>query len=71
MAFEVGEREAAVDLQLVVDYSVSTVDLARSVRRNVICAIEQMTGLKVVEIIILTSPQPPPATRNSPNETPS
>ncbi len=50
VAVEVGERQAAVDLTLVVEYGVSIVEIARAVRRNVIAAIEQMTGLEVVEV---------------------
>ncbi|MEU7788561.1 MULTISPECIES: Asp23/Gls24 family envelope stress response protein [unclassified Amycolatopsis] len=49
---EVGEKQAAVDLQLLVEYGVAIADLARAVRRNVITAIEQMTGLEVVEVNI-------------------
>ncbi|MFD9892537.1 Asp23/Gls24 family envelope stress response protein [Amycolatopsis sp. NPDC059027] len=52
VSVEVGEKQAAVDLQIVVEYGVSIADLARSVRRNVITAIEQMTGLEVVEVNI-------------------
>ncbi|WP_158879423.1 Asp23/Gls24 family envelope stress response protein [Amycolatopsis anabasis] len=52
VSVEVGEKQAAVDLQLLVDYGVSIADLARAVRRNVISAIEQMTGLEVVEVNI-------------------
>jgi uncharacterized alkaline shock family protein YloU len=49
---EVGEKQAAVDLDLIVEYGVSIVELARAVRRNVIGTIEQMTGLEVVEVNI-------------------
>jgi uncharacterized alkaline shock family protein YloU len=52
VAVEVGEKEAAVDLQVVVDYGVSIVDLAQGLRRNVINKIERMTGLSVVEVNI-------------------
>jgi uncharacterized alkaline shock family protein YloU len=52
VSVEVGEKQAAVDLQLLVEYGVAIADLARSVRRNVITAIEQMTGLEVVEVNI-------------------
>ncbi|OLR93277.1 Asp23/Gls24 family envelope stress response protein [Actinokineospora bangkokensis] len=52
VSVEVGEKQAAVDLQLLVEYGVSIADLARSVRRNVITAIERMTGLEVVEVNI-------------------
>lgn len=47
---EVGEREAAVDIELVADYGVSLADLAASIRRNVINSIERMTGLDVTEV---------------------
>jgi uncharacterized alkaline shock family protein YloU len=49
---EVGERQAAVDLDVVVEYGVSIVDVAGSVRTNVIGAVERMTGLEVVEVNI-------------------
>lgn len=49
---EVGERQAAVDLQLVAEYGVSIADLAASIRRNVIGSIEGMTGLEVSEVNI-------------------
>jgi uncharacterized alkaline shock family protein YloU len=52
VSVEVGEKQAAVDLQIVVEYGVSVTDLARSIRRNVIAAVEQMTGLDVVEVNI-------------------
>ena len=49
---EVGEKQAAVDLDLIVEYGASIVDLARAVRRNVITAVERMTGLEVIEVNI-------------------
>jgi uncharacterized alkaline shock family protein YloU len=49
---EVGEKQAAVDLDLVVEYGASIVELARAVRRNVIMAVERMTGLEVIEVNI-------------------
>lgn len=52
VAVEVGQRQAAVDLTVVVEYGVSIVELARAVRRNVIAALEQMTSLEVVEVNI-------------------
>ena len=52
VSVEVGEKQAAVDLQILVEYGVSIAEVARSVRRNVITAIEQMTGLEVVEVNI-------------------
>lgn len=52
VAVEVGERQAAVDLELLVDYGVAIPDLARAVRKNVMAGIERMTGLEVVEVNI-------------------
>ncbi|MFI5672874.1 Asp23/Gls24 family envelope stress response protein [Streptomyces sp. NPDC051704] len=49
---EVGERQAALDLDVVVEYGVSIVDVAGGVRTNVISAVERMTGLQVVEVNI-------------------
>jgi uncharacterized alkaline shock family protein YloU len=49
---EVGERQAAVDLDVVVEYGVSVVAVAGEVRTNVISAVERMTGLEVVEVNI-------------------
>nr|WP_243742130.1 Asp23/Gls24 family envelope stress response protein [Actinomycetospora succinea] len=50
VSVEVGERQAAVDLIIVVEYGVAIADLSRAIRRNVIGAVEQMTGLQVVEV---------------------
>jgi uncharacterized alkaline shock family protein YloU len=47
---EVGETEAAIDLEIVVEYGVSIADLGRGIQRNVKSAIERMTGLTVVEV---------------------
>lgn len=52
VSVEVGEKQAAVDLDLVVEYGVPIGPLAQAIRRNVINAIEQMTGLEVVEVNI-------------------
>ncbi len=52
VSVEVGEKQAAVDLHLLVEYGVPIAELARSVRRNVITSIERMTGLEVVEVNI-------------------
>lgn len=47
---EVGETQAAIDLDIVVEYGVSIADLGRSVQRNVKQSVERMTGLEVVEV---------------------
>ena len=49
---EVGERQAAVDLQVVIEYGASITDTAGDVRANVVEAVERMTGLEVVEVNI-------------------
>ncbi|MEP6854804.1 MAG: Asp23/Gls24 family envelope stress response protein [Pedococcus sp.] len=50
VSVEVGERQAAVDIELTAEYGVAIADLATSVRRNVISSIERMTGLEVAEV---------------------
>lgn len=50
VAVEVGERQAAIDLDIVTEYGVSIVELSRAVRRNVLDAVEGMTGLEVTEV---------------------
>ena len=49
---EVGEREAAVDLFVIVKYGIRIPDVALAVQENVKQAIETMTGLSVVEVNI-------------------
>ncbi|MEW6545641.1 MAG: Asp23/Gls24 family envelope stress response protein [Bacillota bacterium] len=49
---EVGEREAALDLYLVVKYGVRIPEVAHRVQQVVKKSIEEMTGLKVVEVNI-------------------
>lgn len=49
---EVGEKEAAVDLYVIVKYGVRIPDVALNVQENVKQAIETMTGLSVVEVNI-------------------
>lgn len=52
---EVGESQAALDLEIVVEYGVAISDVARDVRQNVVAAVERMTGLEVVEVNIAVS----------------
>ncbi len=49
---EVGERQSAIDVDLVAEYGVSIPDVAESVRRNVIERVQRMTGLEVTEVNI-------------------
>jgi len=52
VAVEVGERQAAVDIDIVAEYGVAIAELAAGIRRNVIAAVERMTGLQVTEVNI-------------------
>lgn len=49
---EVGEKEAAIDLYVVIDYGVRIPEVAGQVQENVKRAVESMTGLDVVEVNI-------------------
>ena len=49
---EVGEKETAIDLYVVVEYGVRIPDVAWQVQENVKKAVETMTGLNVVEVNI-------------------
>lgn len=50
VSVEVGEKQTAIDLDVVVEYGVSITDLVRGIRRNVISSVERMTGLEVSEV---------------------
>ena len=52
VSVEVGEKQAAVDVDIVAEYGVAIADLATGIRRNVINAVERMTGLEVTEVNI-------------------
>jgi len=70
---EVGEREAAVDLSLTIDYGESIPQVSNAVRDNVAKRIEGITGLSVTEVNITvndlyfpgeeTEQEPPPPPR--------
>jgi uncharacterized alkaline shock family protein YloU len=49
---EVGEVQTALDIDIVVEYGASIVEVAHDVRENVVTAVERMTGLQVVEVNI-------------------
>jgi len=49
---EVGEREVAADIKIVVEYGVSIPQVATAVRRSIISRVHSMTGLTVKEINI-------------------
>ena len=50
VSVEVGEREAAVDLIVVIEYGESIPQAANTIRENVIKRIEGITGLSVTEV---------------------
>lgn len=52
VSVDVGERQAAIDLNLVTEYGQSIVDITEAVRRSVTGQVEGMTGLKVTEVNI-------------------
>ncbi|MGJ9423065.1 Asp23/Gls24 family envelope stress response protein [Aeromicrobium sp. CF3.5] len=52
ISVEVGEKETAIDIQLVAEYGVAISDLASGIRSNVISSVERMVGLTVVEVNI-------------------
>jgi uncharacterized alkaline shock family protein YloU len=47
---EVGQREAAVDVSIVIEYGYKIPEVAGNIQSNVKKAIESMTGLDVVEV---------------------
>lgn len=49
---QVGEKECAIDIYIVVEYGVRIPDVAQRVQENVKQAVESMTGLNVVEVNI-------------------
>jgi uncharacterized alkaline shock family protein YloU len=55
VSVEVGEEEAAVDLTMAVEYGKEIPRIAETVRRNVINRVENLTGLRVVEVNVTVS----------------
>lgn len=49
-AFEVGDRQAAVDLDVVTEYGASIPEVTDRIRRNVLAEVAARTGLGVVEV---------------------
>jgi len=47
---EVGEKEAAIDIYIIIDYGVRIPDIAADIQTRVKSAVERMTGLVVVEV---------------------
>ncbi|MEV7399651.1 Asp23/Gls24 family envelope stress response protein [Streptomyces sp. NPDC091267] len=49
---EVGEKQTAIDVDIVVEYGIPILEAAKNIRTHVTDAVETMTGLEVVEINI-------------------
>ncbi len=49
---EVGEKEAAIDLYIIVEYGAKIPEVAWEIQESVKSAVETMTGLNVVEVNI-------------------
>ncbi|ACM60099.1 putative alkaline shock family protein YloU [Caldicellulosiruptor bescii] len=49
---QVGEKEAAIDIYITVEYGVRIPEVAWEIQERVKSAVESMTGLKVVEVNI-------------------
>jgi uncharacterized alkaline shock family protein YloU len=47
---EVGQKEAAIDVSIVIEYGYRIPEVATDIQQNVKNAIESMTGLQVVEV---------------------
>ncbi len=50
ISVEVGQLEAAIDLRIIVHYGTQIQDVCRELQLNVREAVENMTGLRVVEV---------------------
>jgi uncharacterized alkaline shock family protein YloU len=55
VSVEVGESQAAVELEIVVDYGAPIADVTGAVRESVISAVERMADREVVEVNITVS----------------
>jgi uncharacterized alkaline shock family protein YloU len=50
VSVEVGQLEAAIDLRVIIQYGSKIQDVCRDLQENVREAVENMTGLRVVEV---------------------
>ncbi|KPN16258.1 MULTISPECIES: Asp23/Gls24 family envelope stress response protein [Arthrobacter] len=50
VSVEKGERQAAVDVSVIVEYGYSIVEVSQAIRTNVIRSVENATGLEVLEV---------------------
>ena len=49
---EVGEHEAAIEVSLIIEYGCKIHEVAKNVQNKVREAVEAMTGLQVVEVVV-------------------
>jgi len=70
VSVEVGQREAAVDLTVVVEYGESIPQVAEAVRNQVIKRVEGITGLSVTEVNITVNDLYFPGDDEPPDEAP-
>jgi len=69
VSVEKGERQAAIDLTIVIENGASIVEVAKMIRRNVIDSVEGTTGLEVLEVnIAVTDVHLPEDDDNDDNE---
>lgn len=50
VSVEKGERQAAIDVSVIVEYGYSIVEVSQAIRTNVIRSVENATGLEVLEV---------------------
>jgi uncharacterized alkaline shock family protein YloU len=55
VAVEKGERQAAIDVSIIVEYGASIVDVSNGIRNNIIGSVERTTGLEVLEVNVNVS----------------
>jgi uncharacterized alkaline shock family protein YloU len=68
VSVEVGEKEAAIDLTIVVEYGESIPKLSEQIRENVTRRIEGITGLAVTEVNVTVNDLHFPGDEQSDNE---
>ena len=68
VSVEVGEREAAVDLTVVIEYGESIPKVAEGVRSNVVARVEGITGLSVTEVNVTINDLYFPGDEETPEE---
>ena len=70
VSVEVGQREAAVDLTLVIEYGESIPQVAEQIRDNIVKRVEGITGLSVTEVNVSVNDLHVPGDDRAPAEEP-